>query len=328
MVPTIVWALPFHREHGFELVTLASVIGTALLFYALVRELSNERRAWFAVVAYLVGVSPVMAFSAPYLVDAFTMMAILGALYCAVTGRWWMAAVVVIVGCIAKETVVGAVLPMLVLAWRAKDRRAIEATAAAFSGGLAIYFLIRYTPLVFGDTPPRFNFLSLETLRSQWADAQAEDGSLPKTAAMAFTGSLGPLWVAVPIALREARGRLAALGTYLIPVGAGLVIANAWTRLALYALIVALPLVACTPWLRLRHMAVLVVAVAAQSWLVDYLPQSGARYGMQGLAYTGLLVWLYVESRQSAVRRAVSWPDLGPGRGQGVGSTDGDDSEP
>jgi hypothetical protein len=130
-------------------VSLASLFGALWVMHRLVAlELGSEALARSAVL--LLAVFPgALWFGAPYSESLFLLLSV-GAFYAARTGRWWLAGSVAALAAATRSAGIVLVVPLLVLWWQGRPRRAAAAGWIALAPlGLAAYSL--YLALAVGD---------------------------------------------------------------------------------------------------------------------------------------------------------------------------------
>jgi hypothetical protein len=130
-------------------VSLASLFGALWVMHRLVAlELGSEAVARLAVL--LIAVFPgALWFGAPYSESLFLLLSV-GAFYAARTGRWWVAGLLAALGGATRSAGLVLVVPLLVLWWRSRPRRASGLAWIALAPlGLAAYSL--YLALAVGD---------------------------------------------------------------------------------------------------------------------------------------------------------------------------------
>jgi hypothetical protein len=244
ITPLLVWSVGNVRW-GFPLVNgLASVL-LVLLFYRYLREFFPIPTAALGVGLLLVSGTTRSLILSPYLTDAIPHALVVAALLALAGSRYGVAAGLLCVGVLGKETVLF-VLPVLVLsAWR-RGQFGRLGVWFAFLAPVAAHVVFRHTGLWFGTVPPSYNYLSIDNV--YWAvTTQLQWASIEKSLLSVFVYSFGIAWIMAIAGFRGAAPFLQSAAAYVCLSLASLLVTADWGRVGSFGFVGVIPLACALP---------------------------------------------------------------------------------
>lgn len=328
LVPAIVRVLPVSVESGFLITTIAFSYLTLLFFHRLLRRLGVAERAALLTTAALAFSYPV-AYNLGHwgLIDPATNFFIVLALYALFSDRLWLMAAILLIGVMAKESLL-LLLPLLVGAiwWRPTLSPVARVGYTLLAAGtlLLVLALLRTRIPV---EPSVYDIGGLDDLRALWAFIMEYNfsgyGFIPRLG-REFLRSYGFFWTFALLGWSLiARRSVQVVCLYLVAVSVGLcLIATDWSRMLSFgfpgifipaAFLIQRGLAEIHGrWL----MPALVVLFAAQGYIallsyeeLDRLGQLGLIVGSVLLFIAGSLLAVYL--RVGATRRKLALEQKG-----------------
>ncbi|MBI4492747.1 MAG: hypothetical protein HY690_08160 [Chloroflexi bacterium] len=196
LAPLIVRALPLSALDGFHALTLACIFATALLTWQTARALGEPEPRALAAIGLLFGTWAVIPNVREYaLVDALAWAVVAALWLAAVCQRWWAAALLGVVGALARETVALAALAVAAASWHSHHQaqrlaRALGVAAPAF--GVVAALLV----LVPGSGAPDPSTQVSSYLVHWWTNGLGSLG--PARVAFMTFASYAALWLLLP----------------------------------------------------------------------------------------------------------------------------------
>ncbi|MEO8540315.1 MAG: hypothetical protein ABI577_11285 [bacterium] len=198
LVPWLAKGLPGTHQTGFLSIAVFALVGTGPVVYALVRATGGSRAAAVGLVLafYSLGWAARFSLSDFWVPDAMSMFLTCLAMWLVVSKRWWAAGIVLVVGVLAKESVI--FVAPLAFTWHMRDwrdwqsaRRAILVVAPAIlmlvglrlaiqpENGNAEYIAtmpptISRFPELFGEYSYRERYSDI-TVNDRWAHREWSD---------------------------------------------------------------------------------------------------------------------------------------------------------
>jgi hypothetical protein len=255
-----------HSRLAFHLISLCALAATGPAVYLICRRLGGGPAAALTAMVALLS-TPGWLFNVfqPYLIDPVAML-LEGWLVAALVVGWLEALpLLVILAAFARETYIGYALP--VYAWlsrRLVDLRAARTVLFAFGPALVAVWVMRRLLVAGGwQTTSELVTAGYRIVRSQ-----RHLGNTPWWVAYAFVGSLGIWWLFAVYAPRRG-GRLWWL---LVPVFAQFLVGGDWSRFAMYAFPVVMPVGVLAVWAHPRRGLLLGIAALQSAFVfIDVL---------------------------------------------------------
>lgn len=239
LTPLLVSVLPLPVPMGFTLVSWAGLAGAALVVRRTATALSSPARGLAAMVLLLGSGLCLQVIRVPYVTDPLTLALGAGALELGRRRRWVAVAVLLTIGAANRETALFLLLPLAAWAvaghgWSWRSGRIVAALAA---GPALVTAVLRWTPLLYGETVPARVQTPGQVLAFN-ADHAGGAGGYLLLAAVSATGVLVPVLIANRTRIR---GYLAASLLFVVPNALAVLGATDWPRVLGPSILVLAP---------------------------------------------------------------------------------------